>query len=206
MDGQREPDPPVSHMHATIEQPTARRVKFKDWASFGQSVVTIVAIMLAGWLYFEQRESSLRANISQSVAHRQLTDEWAWVHVSTKLENVGKRVIQLNSGVVRVQKILPLDRKILSDLVEKKTNPILEGERLVNWPSPTPEYEQSLDILIESGEHHTVYSEFIIPSKIETIQVYSFFKNKALSTNRIFRYWETQPIGWSHVTIYDLKK
>jgi len=168
--------------------------KAKNWASFIQSIVTIIAIIAAGIWFFWRGEPSPKANIAHEVMYRQITDEWTWLHISTIVSNVGKRSLEINSGIIRVQQILPLDPKI-SEKIKRNESPIDQEAMIVLWPRIGNPYKPNISIKIEPGESDRVTCEFIIPSYIRTVKIYSYF-TKA----------EDSPIGWSTATIYDLKK
>jgi len=168
--------------------------KFKDWMSIIQSVITVAAIIAAGIWFFWRGEPSTKVNFTHVVAHRQINEQWTWLHVSIIISNVGKRTLDLKSGIIRVQKILPLDPKI-SERIKRNETPIDEKAMIVLWPRIGKPYKPKIDIKIESGESDRVNCEFIIPSYVQTIKIYSFFKKSEDST-----------IGWPVTTIYDIKK
>ena len=173
---------------------TSRLNKAKNWASFIQSIVTIFAIMAAGWWFFFSGEHSPKANIVHEVVHRKITDKWTWLHISTLINNVGKTSLDINSGIIRVQQILPLDPKI-SEKIKHNQSPIDQEAMIVLWPRIGDPYKPKINLKIEPGESDTVKCEFIIPSYIQTVKIYSYFAKS-----------QDSGIGWSTATIYDLRK
>jgi hypothetical protein len=95
---------------------------------------------------------------------------------------------------VYIQKIIPLDKSI-EDLINNNQHPISKEYKIVSWPLLDEPYKSKINVAIEPGEIDKLEYEFIIPSYIETIKIYSYFENK-----------ESHPIGWSQTTIYDLKR
>lgn len=157
-----------------------------------QSWITIIAILAGGIWFIFRGEAETRANISHAVTHVQITKDWVWVHVASKIENVGNTNLNLDSGIMRLQKILPLDSRI-SAKIEAKSSPIDE-DYIVPWPTIGPSYElEKIAVKIAPGEEETLEHEFIIPSYVETVKIYSFIGKKG------------EPIGWHRTTIYHLK-
>jgi len=159
-----------------------------------QSAFTVAAIIAAGIWFFWQGETSPKANISQMVTHRQIHENWTWVHVSIKITNTGKTTLYLTSGIIRIQKILPLDPKV-SERIERNESPIPQDSLIVAWPRIGDSYKPQLNIKIEPGESDKLKCEFIIPSYVKTVKIYSYFKEQ-----------KDSPTGWSVTTIYDLKR
>ena len=166
----------------------------KSWAEILRSFFTVAAIVAAGIWFFLQGETSPKANISHMVTNRQINENLTWVHVSIKISNAGKTTLDLTSGIIRIQKILPLDPKI-SEIIERNENPIPQGSLIVAWPRIGDSYEPSLNIKIEPGESDILKCEFIIPSYVKAVKIYSYFEKQKDSQT-----------GWSATTIYDLKR
>lgn len=163
-------------------------------ANIAQSVLTAIAIIAAGVWFLMQREAAPKANIEHTVTHRQINNDWTWVRVSITISNPGKRLLDFESGIIRIQKILPLDSKIRS-IFERNESPISKKDYKVRWPRIGKSYEPQLDIKIEPGEEDNLDYEFIIPSYVKTVKIYSYFSKQ-----------ENPPLGWAKSTIYDLKE
>jgi len=159
-----------------------------------QSGVTVAAIIAAGIWFFWRGEPSPKANIAHVVTHRQITEQWTWLHVSIIVSNVGKRPLDLGFGIIRVQKILPLDPKV-SETIKRNETPIDQKAMIVLWPRIGKPYKPEINMKIQPDESDRVSCEFIIPSYVQTVKIYSFFTKS-----------EDSPIGWPTTTIYDLKK
>ena len=77
-------------------------------------------------------------------------------------------------------------------------NPIPKGKWEVNWPllqlcearSPQDDYE------LEPGESQELHFDFILDAQVQTVAVYSYFKNIAK---------REREIGWDAASIYDLE-
>ncbi len=163
----------------------------KDIISILQSIFTIAAIIAGTWWFFFQAEASPRVEISHSVVHRKIHNQWIWVYASISLSNVGKRPVHFNSITVWLQKILPLDKNIKYKM-EQGTK-IINEKGDVEWPLIGELYQSTIDIKIEPGEKDKINYEFLVPSYVKTVKLYSFLQKEG--TN----------IGWSLASIYDLK-
>ena len=100
-------------------------------------------------------------------------------------------------GVVRVQKILPLEDDMQQALAQGY-DLVEEGEEEVPWPLIAPERKyirQPGKIEIEPGENFDIYFDFVIlTDEVRTIAVYSHFLNSMKKGNR----------GWSRTAIDDV--
>ncbi|MCP4264452.1 MAG: hypothetical protein GY777_02565 [Candidatus Brocadiaceae bacterium] len=157
--------------------------RIKESANIAQSVATVIAIIVAGIWFIERRESSLKADITHTVVHREIDDKQIWVRVSIEISNKGKRLLDLKYGLFSIHQILPL---------EPVDIPILKDYR-VDWPLIGDHCKRKLNIKIEPGEKDHLDHEFLIPRNVQTVEIYSYFQNP-----------ENPDIGWSKSTIYDL--
>jgi len=169
-------------------------VKFKDILCIIQYIATIFAIIAALIWFLAKSEASQRANIYHEIVHKKLDDNWIWIHISITIENIGKIPLDLKSAIIRIHKLLPLDSSIRKRL-NKNKHPIFEGEIRVTWPIIDTPYILVLNRKIDPGEKDNLDVEFIIPSYIKTIRVYSYFERQ-----------NNPPLGWSKATIYDIEK
>ncbi|MCP4989048.1 MAG: hypothetical protein GY928_24220 [Colwellia sp.] len=174
------------------KEPTSMLSRIKSISFFVQSGLTIGAIIVAGIWFFVQREASLKANIDQKVTHRQIDKDWTWVHVSVSISNQGKRFLDLKSGTIRIQKIMPLAKEI-ADKIANNQDPISSISHKVPWPNLCDPYEPVLEVGIMPGEIDQINCEFIIPSYVQSVKIYSFFKKD-----------QKQRKGLTKTTIYDI--
>ena len=170
-----------------------RPVSISDYAQLIQSIFTTLAIICAGGWFFLQGEAGLRANLSQTVVHRELDKNWILVHVTIKIANEGKRRITLTSGFVRIQQVLPLDEQF-ANTMQQGVSLVESDKGRIPWPTVGIPYERAVYRQIESGEDDYLDFDFIVPSALKTIQVYSYFKKR-----------EHHQVGLSAITLYDLK-
>ena len=166
-----------------------------------ESIVTSGALIAAGiWsylLFVKRRQRFPRAKISHEVICRPaFGDKWL-IHVVVTIDNIGEVLLELEEGFVRVYQMLPVP-KSLADVVEAGDDPVSKGEAEIDWTDlGTREfYWQEAEQEIEPGENDWIHSDFAIVSEIETVQVYSYFKNKSK---------KGREIGWNYTTILDLQ-
>jgi hypothetical protein len=166
-----------------------------------KSVFTIIGILTpvivalaSGIWFFIHREHLPKANIAHEVTYRQLTKDIKWVHVSVNITNVGQPLLDIKSGVVRIQQILPLD-PIIANQLAVGMDPIPAEDCVIPWPLRSVHHLKNLVLQIEPGETDTKEYEFLVPASVQTAKIYSEFKN------------ETEPhLKWIKTTIVDLKE
>ena len=164
----------------------------KDVCSIIQSIVAVFAILFAGYWFLLRGEAMPRANIRHEVTYRQISDKWTWINIGVTIENKGNIPLVLKLGDIRIQKILPLD-PLISKALKENRSPISQDEFKVLWPL-LDHYKAKLNVDIEPGESDRSNYEFIIPSYIRTVKIYTAFTNP-----------EKSQLVWSESTIYDIK-
>ncbi len=197
---------------STATESTSTLTHIRNAAGIAQSIFTIGAIIAAGIWFFIQKEASPKANIIHEITHRQIDKDWTWIHVSISISNPGKRLLNLESGIIRIHKILPLSKDI-SKMLKNKKNPISEESCKVSWHRIGKEYTPMLNIKIQPGEEDNLECEFIIPSYVQTVKIYSYFakrqrkqnSNSMIETSHLANLQNTD-IGWGKETIYDIPR
>ncbi|MCD4674576.1 MAG: hypothetical protein K8S18_01080 [Desulfobacula sp.] len=166
-----------------------------------ESIVTIIAILAGGiWsyrLFIKKRLKYPRANISNQVFHRCLSEDKVLLHVVTTISNTGDVLISIISGITWIQQMTPLHTNVI-DSIKIGINPVLQGKTEIDWPLLE---EQKFEwkkgkFEIEPGENDQIHYDFILDSYVETVKIYSFYKN-VMKHGR--------ELGWSVTTIYDLQ-
>jgi hypothetical protein len=190
--GEAESPPEEAEKKSVWEKATGILGKVSAVAALIQPIILVLGAITAAAWFWVQSEASPKANISHVVTHRQLSDNLTWVHVAVTISNVGKRRLYLKTGTFRIQRILPL-AKLMDD--RAKSDPIQlipSGCLVVPWTQVGNEYENiPIDRWFEPQEMEKLTVEFIIPSDVQTIKIYSFIVN-----DRNF--------GWTETTIYQL--
>jgi hypothetical protein len=165
-----------------------------------EGIATILAIVVGGiWsymLFVRTRQKYPRASVTHRITHRPLDSERQLVVVDVILHNTGEVLLSLESSETRVQEVLPLPSGLLGS---DNATPVRDGSTEVEWPlleSSERTWKQG-EFEIEPGEVDQVTYDFIVGSDVETIRVYSYFRNTTK---------EKKQIGWGLTTLYDLQK
>ena len=174
---------------------------FKNLTSGLQSIVTIIAFVIGGgwalWTFVLRRQRYPHITTEHTISHWKLDKGNLLLHVAVQLSNVGQVMFSPVYGVVRVQKILPLEDDMQQALAQGY-DLVEEGEEEVPWPLIAPERKyirQPGKIEIEPGENFDIYFDFVIlTDEVRTIAVYSHFLNSMKKGNR----------GWSRTAIDDV--
>jgi len=196
----------------------------KDVTTIIQSVLTIIAIIGAAIWFIMRAEANPKANISHTLEHEKITDKWTWVHVGVIISNPGVRRLELRRGTFRIQGIMPL-ADMIKEKIEKGETIIPKDEGIVKWPTIGKiyvdenekrevicenEYEnRDINIDIDPGESQKLIVEFLIPSFVKAVRIYSHVYRDQSSWEKV-KYLmgidKVEKYGWYEVTIYDLNK
>ncbi len=182
--------------------PRSRFAEMKELIEVVASGLTLLAIVVGGtWsylLFIRTRQKYPSANINQEITYRRITPDRIWIRVTVTLQNTGKVLLSLVSGLTWVQQVLPLDTEI-REKIDKLEDPVLKHESQIRWPLAEPAKE----LLWKKGEHEIepsetdqVYFDFIVDSEIRTIVVYTYFSN--------VKKFRRSSLGWQIIKVYDL--
>ncbi len=174
----------------------------EDILSIITSIFIVLAIVVGGiWrlqIYRRERRKSPKANFSHKVQAIKLTDDKVCIHTSGRIQNIGNVMLSICSAKNTIYQIRPLNGCIqerlkdgigLYDELGKEIKWPLIGHSEVEWSEHLFE--------IEPGEEDTVEFDFIVPSDVEVIQVYTYFANVA----------KRKPeIGWHSLDFYEVAK
>jgi hypothetical protein len=180
----------------------------KSYLDILQSLVTISAVVVAGlWTYFlfiQGRNWSPHANIEHKLSHIELSKELNLIRVEVDVSNTGMSQLRLAKTVIRIQQILPIpscgenghcarqEVKIALEKIERESDGF-------TWPLIAKRETTSEDVgPIEPGEKQLLEYEFILPSDVKVVRVYTYFKNGVVSK-------PNNEIGWEASSYYDLR-
>jgi hypothetical protein len=176
---------------------------FKDWVDIAQSVVTIIAVLVGGlWTYdvfIKERHDYPHANIEHKITHLPLTAKNRLLRVGLDLTNAGSSLMEINQSIVRIQQILPAvpcsnDPCAASQLKDASAEVERKDDHFT-WPL-IAERDVKATIEIEPGEKQSLDYEFVIPSTVKAIRIYTYFKNEQRSK-------KDKEIGWYASSYYD---
>lgn len=177
--------------------------RMKETVEFLATVLTLLAIIFGGsWsyvLFIRTRQKYPSANISQGITYREITADKLWVRVTVTLQNTGKVLLSLVSGVSWIQQVAPLDAEI-SEKIKNVEDPVSQGGSEIIWPLVE---ERKLswgkgEREIEPSESDQIYFDFVVDSDLRTIVVYSYFTN-------VKKFRRRKGLGWQIARVYDLR-
>ncbi|MEW6657874.1 MAG: hypothetical protein AB1424_04360 [Thermodesulfobacteriota bacterium] len=207
-----------------LNKSPSRMEIIKDVTTIIQSVLTIIAIIGAAIWFIMRAEANPKANISHTLEHEKITDKWTWVHVGVIISNPGVRRLELRHGTFRIQGIMPL-ADMIKEKIEKGEAIIPKDDGIVKWPTIGKiyvddnqkrevicenEYEnRDINIDIDPGESQKLIVEFLIPSFVKAVRIYSHVYRDQSSWEKVKYFMgleKMEKYGWYEVSIYDLKK
>lgn len=174
----------------------------QTWADIFQGFATTLGVIAAGfwsWLLFvRQRQRFPRAEATHKITFIDLTPSLLLARITVAVENVGSVLIQLVDGYVEVYQIRPV-QPALEDVLVSDRLPLQKGGTELDWPMIgrrefNPEAEPHEIEPSESDEYHF---DFIIPSSVKTVAVYSYFRNTLKGKREI---------GWNHTTLCEVNR
>jgi hypothetical protein len=154
--------------------------KWKDIIDITHNIIVILAIISAGLWFYLKGQIRPKVDIKHEIVCQNIHNNNNLVNVVINLKNIGETPIELIAGTVRLQKITPLDDDLKKDIdsgvdiIDRKHGIVLK------WPYACKEgkYEIAESIFIEVGETRRIDYDFIIPSDVTMIKIYSYFEEK----------------------------
>jgi hypothetical protein len=182
---------------------------FKDKVETAKSIVTIVAILVGGlWtynLFIKERKQYPHANIEQKVSHVALSEHTNLLRVGIELSNTGSSRLLSGKLIIRIQQILPVPScpKQGPCAKEEVNSALKEIDRKANrfsWPLIAErEHNFGKPLDIEPEEKDFIEYEFVVPTEIKAIRIYSYFRNDQKSKDQ-------DEVGWAISSHYDFGK
>jgi len=173
----------------------------KEVGEIFKSFVTGFALVIGGFwtyvLFIRHREKYPRARIEHIITHRALSDSQILVRLEMRISNVGKVLLPLDRGFVRLQQVLPCPQDVLSWLSGSHNAEEDHDKREADWPMIANRSLWNMASEFEPGESESLHFDFIIDATVETILVYSHVDNAAKRKGG-------REIGWNTKSIYDL--
>ena len=151
--------------------------KIKDFAAIIQASITTAALIAGGIWFIVTGDYRTKLNINSSITHRIIDKEHIWLRLYVTMENVGKRRIYLGYCYIQVQQILPLDISIqdkIHDAQNSNDSNSISKNGHIDWPAiDGNEFNGYINEQIEPGEKHYAEYNFILPSNIRTVRIFS---------------------------------
>jgi hypothetical protein len=194
---------------------------FKDIIAATQGVMTILAIPFALFWFWQRRQFHPKANLTQVITHRRLTETKTLVHVGLQLKNDGLVLMRPGVGYVELCQVVPLPEH-LEEVVARDGDPVDAGSLGLGWCRHSRRELALGEHEIEPGEIDVIHCEFVVASTVKTIMVESHIGNRfkrkwrppwlwllsRISATRWKEYADKMPkgesIGWNAAAMYDL--
>jgi hypothetical protein len=176
--------------------------QLKTWAEFSEAVLTAVGILLGGiWTYMlfvRKRERFPRARLKHLFTSFLVRGKLGLLSVTIEISNIGTTLMRLEEAKCRVQQVLPLDGE-LSALLDRGDDIVPLDSQSVPWPTlDVREWKfKKGAVEIEPGESEVLRAEFLVPSYINRLLIYSYIGNRSKGRKRL---------GWEKVSFLSLKK
>ena len=176
--------------------------RIKDAAGAFQSGVTIIAIVAGGiFALFKLqafRDFEPHLTITHEVNHRAVSPSYVHIDVTAVLHNNSKVKIELRKADFAIQWVAPTSDELVLELYDEVFDDGVED--YLQWPT-IDEGRRNWDrgeLLVEPGELHKETYEFLVPRAVQTVLVYTYFRNP-LSPKPA-----ASAEGWGTSTVYDI--
>jgi hypothetical protein len=168
----------------------------KDIVSILQSLFTIGAIILGGWLFVVRRKRYPRLKISHAICDKRISDDRTLIRVEVNIHNSGEVLARIKDVDVWVQQVVPCAE--LFEELRGKDFAHEDNESEYGWKVLCEKKLADVsERQIEPGEEDDLYFDFIVTNEVKSILVNTHIKNLAEKTKNI---------GWNKSTVYDLTK
>ena len=174
----------------------------RDGVQAIQAIVTVIAILGGGYLAARRlqlfRPFEPHLTVAHSISHRPVGSRYMHIAVEVTLHNTSRVSISLRSAEFLLQQVAPVSdsevEQLYSQVFEDQEQKDLQWEILNSIERTWIEGE----MLVEPGEIHHETAEFIVMSSVESVLVYSYFRNPSFRTD------SKSVQGWTATSLYDM--
>ena len=175
---------------------------FKDVSAVLQSFITALAIAAGGYFALFKlqvfRNLQPHLTISHEITHRFIGDGYVHISVTALLHNRSKVKVDLLEGFFRLQQVAPTTDEEIEQLYEQ----VFEGkggDEHVQWAVLDTHtlFRKKGELVVEPGESHPETYEFIVSRGVESVLIYTFFRNPTYPGAGAAK-------GWQATTVYDM--
>jgi hypothetical protein len=182
-----------------------RLTKWKNIFDIAHSIFIIVALMFAGYWWIKQGQNHPRVHITHDIACKNIHKKNNLVHVMINIKNIGQTPIKVNKSIVNVQQVTPLTEDLIRDIETGKSIIDRNYGLVTRWPfacekAEEGEYVLNEQIPIEVGETQRLDYDFLIPSEVTTIKLYSLHESTGSFP------FSNVNVRWKTVTIHLIKE
>jgi hypothetical protein len=178
--------------------------QFKKLIEIVASCLTLIAIIVGAiwtyWLFVRTRQKYPSVTLTQRIDYRVIASDKVWLRVTITLQNTSKVLLSLVNARSWVQQVIPVDEETLTKIL-KGEEPLDEEGLEYLWPLAVDQKEKEWSKgsrEIEPGESDQVHFDFLLGRDVETIIVYSYFRNAK-------KFGRKKELGWQITNVYDLK-
>jgi hypothetical protein len=164
------------------------------------SLKCLALLTAGGWTYWQfvlKRGRMARAAITHEAFVLARAAGKRLLRVSVVVENKGSTRIRFNYARVRLAQMYPLPSEVEEGLVANAEPERCEPHLLYKWKSlesrePRVSHGGSD---VEPGSREEFHFDFAVPEHVETIAIYSYFRNSRKSSRRV-------EVGWSSESLW----
>ncbi len=191
--------------------------RFKDFFGNAQTIVLVLVVVIGGLWYLYSNKffpfdnlGRARADVSHDIYSACLDGEHRWLRAIVDIRNVGAARFKLSNSDHYVSQIAPLRDYPLPEVAPTgairspllahsppDTDDILSEPHRHHTRSDEFSIRPSVKLILEPGEVHRQYQDFVIPPAVRFVEVTSTFLNTSRSTKEKIASWEAK-------TIYDV--
>ena len=159
---------------------------FQFWTITIESVITIIAIVIAGIFAWRNgiifRHRSPHINIAHDVTHRFISPSYTHLIVTATLHNRSRVKVEFRDGFVVLQKIAPLDDDELTQLYAQSFDNAVSAnadEEDIQWETldEIRGVWNKDELIVEPGSATTLTIEFIVPKDIQAVLITTYLYN-----------------------------
>ena len=196
----------------------------RDWAGGIQASVTVVAILVGGYLAWRNlrifRAREPHVTISHDISHRPISAQYIHIAVTATLRNSSRVNVAFRDGSFILQQVAPSSDTEIEDLYAEVFAE--EGQTYLQWRT-LEDVRRAWgedELVVEPGESQTDTYEFVVTRHIKSVAITTYFYNSRVlreipdntepqptprRRQRLLRRREVRgPLGWGRTTIHDI--
>lgn len=159
---------------------------FQFWTITIESVITIIAIVIAGIFAWRNgiifRHRSPHINIAHDVTHRFISPSYTHLIVTATLHNRSRVKVEFRDGLFILQKIAPLNDDEVTQLYAQFSDDAVsasEGAEDIQWETLDKLWIvwDKDELIVEPGASAALTIEFIVPKTIQAVLITTYLYN-----------------------------
>lgn len=159
---------------------------FQFWTITIESVITIIAIVIAGIFAWRNgiifRHRSPHINIAHDITHRFISPSYTHLIVTATLHNSSRVKVEFRDGLFILQKIAPLNDDEVTQLYAQSLDDAVsanEGAEDIQWETLDKLWIvwDKDELIVEPGASAALTIEFIVPKTIQAVLITTYLYN-----------------------------